>query len=337
MSEATASSLAHFAFMLLPNFTLIAFSSAIDVLRMANQVTGKCLYTWSLISPGGEAVTSSNGISISTVCASSTERPDIVIVCGGVDVQNATSSGHLAILRRFARIGTVLGSVCTGTYALARADLLAGYTCAIHWENLVSLSMEHPDTRFSHELFVIDSDRVTCTGGVAPVDMMLYLISRRLGTTLVTQIAEQFIVARVRDASAQQRIPLIARLGSANQCLLDAIALMESHIEEPLTLEDLARIMSKSERQMQRIFREYVGLTPTQYYMSLRLRRAKELLLQTNMSMIEITVACGFQSACHFSKTYRDAFGRPPTWERRKQSAPFAALASESCSCVLEH
>ncbi|RJS95589.1 AraC family transcriptional regulator, partial [Halococcus sp. IIIV-5B] len=121
-------------------------------------------------------------------------QPDIVFVCGGVDVQRATTAAHLAVLRRFARSGVVLGSLCTGTYALAKAGLLAGYACAIHWENMSALKEEFPSTRFLKELFVIDRDRVTCTGGVAPLDMMLNLITTRVGTARVTQIAEQFVV-----------------------------------------------------------------------------------------------------------------------------------------------
>ncbi len=267
---------------------------------------------------------SSNGLLMNTVSADSIGRPDIVFVCGGVDVQDETTAAHLATLRMFAKTGALLGSVCTGAYALARAGLLGGYACAIHWETLSALRDEFPSTRFLRELFVIDRDRVTCTGGVAPLEMMLNLIAPRVGTAMITQIAEQFAVSYVRDSSAQQRIPLVARLGSANRCLLDVIALMENHIEEPLMREDLARIVNKSERQLQRLFREYLGVTPTKYYTTLRLRRARELLLQTDMPIMDIAVACGFQSAGHFSTTYRIGFGRSPMSERRVQVAPLA-------------
>jgi transcriptional regulator GlxA family with amidase domain len=325
-------SLANFAFMALPNFTMIAFSNAIEVLRMANYLSGEPLYRWSVVSPDGGPVMASNGLSVDTVPVASLERrPDIVFVCGGVDVQRSTSPGHLSELRRFARSGVMLGSLCTGTYALARAGLLEGYACAIHWENMSALKEEFPKTRFLKELFVIDRDRVTCTGGVAPLDMMLHLIAPRVGTPRVTQIAEQFIVEHVRDMNAQQRMPLVARLGSANKSLFEVISLMESNIEEPLSREELAQLANMSQRQLQRLFREHLGMTPTHYYLTLRLRRARELLLQTDMSIMHITMACGFQSACHFSKSYRDAFGTAPTRERRNQVAPLArgAVATE--------
>jgi AraC family transcriptional regulator, glycine betaine-responsive activator len=324
MSPARASSLAHFAFMPLPNFTMIAFTNAIEVLRMANYLSGETLYRWSIISPGGGPVVASNGLSVDTGPMECVGRPDIVFVCGGINVQRETQPEHLAALRQFARSDTPLGSLCTGTYALAKAGLLAGYACAIHWENMSALKEEFPDTRFLKELFVVDRDRVTCTGGVAPLDMMLHLIVPRVGTARVTQIAEQFIIEHVRDTSAQQRMPLVARLGSANKSLFEVISLMENNIEEPLSREELARLANMSQRQLQRLFREHLGMTPTHYYLSLRLRRARELLLQTDMSIMHITMACGFQSACHFSKSYRDAFGTAPTQERRMQVAPMA-------------
>lgn len=324
MSPERTASLAHFAFMPLPNFTMIAFTSAIEVLRMANYLSARPLYRWSVITPDGGPVTASNGLAIDTGPAECIGQPDILFVCGGVDVQNATSPAHLSTLRRFARLGTPLGGLCTGTYALAKSGLLAGYDCAIHWENMSALKDSFPDTHFSKELFVTDRDRITCTGGIAPIDMMLNLITTRVGTALVTQIAEQFIVEHVRDTTAQQQIPLVARLGSANKSLFEAICLMENNIEEPLSRDELARLAKLSQRQLQRLFHEHVGMTPTHYYLTLRLRRARQLLLQTDMSIMSITIACGFQSACHFSKSYRDAFGIAPTLERRNQVAPLS-------------
>ena len=338
MSPDRTASLSHFVFMALPNFTMIAFSNAIEVLRMANYLSGQTLYHWTVVSPSGGPVVASNGLSVDTVPVASLEhRPDIVFACGGVDVQRATTPEHLTELRRFARAGTVLGSLCTGTYALARAGLLDGYACAIHWENMSALKEEFPGTRFLKELFVVDRDRVTCTGGVAPLDMMLHLIAPRIGTARVTQIAEQFIVEHVRDTSAQQRMPLVARLGSANKSLFEVIALMENNIEEPLSREELARLANMSQRQLQRLFREHLGMTPTHYYLTLRLRRARELLLQTDMSIMHITMACGFQSACHFSKSYRDAFGTAPTRERRKQVAPLARPGKNTAEPLALH
>src|SRR5258708_7748372 len=269
MSTDRTASLSHFAFMPVPNFTMIAFTNAIEVLRMANYLTGQTLYRWSIVSPEGGPVTASNGLSVDTGPVECVGQPDIVFVVGGIDVQRATTPAHLVALRRFARMGSVLGSLCTGTYALARAGLLAGYACAIHWENMSALKEEFPDTRFLKELFVIDRDRVTCTGALAPLDMMLNLIAPRVGTANVTQIAEQFIVEHVRDNSAQQKMPLVARLGSANKSLFEVISLMENNIEEPLSREELARLARVSQRPIHRLVPEHVGMAATHYYPTL--------------------------------------------------------------------
>jgi AraC family transcriptional regulator, glycine betaine-responsive activator len=331
MSPERTASLSHFGFVLLPEFTMIAFSNAVEVLRMANYLHGRELYRWSLLTPDGRPVAASNGLSMATSVADETDLPDIVFVCGGVNVKRTTAPEYLTLLRTFARKGVMLGSLCTGTYALAKAGLLDGYACGIHWENLSALKEEFPNTRFLKELFVIDRDRVTCSGGIAPLDMMLNLIAPRVGTRGVTSIAEQFAVEHVRDMKAQQKMPLAAWFGSASKSLVEVIALMENNIEEPLSREELARLANMSQRQLQRLFRERVGMTPTHYYLTLRLRRARELLLQTNMSIMHITMACGFQSACHFSKSYRDAFGIAPTRERRERSGvPIEGIASPS-------
>ncbi|WP_347557470.1 GlxA family transcriptional regulator [Robbsia sp. KACC 23696] len=326
MSPERIASLTHFALMPLPNFTMIAFVNAIEVLRMANYLMGRNIYRWTVITPEGGPVSASNGLAVDSMAADACGTPDMVFVIGGIDAQRETRPEHLSTLRRFSRQGSALGGLCTGTYALARAGLLEGYACAIHWENLSALKEEFTQTRFLKELFVIDRDRVTCTGGVAPLDMMLHLIAPRVGTAIITQIAEQFIIEHVRDTSAQQKMPLVARLGSANKSLFEAIALMESNIEEPLSRNALASLAGMSQRQLQRLFREHLGVTPTHYYLTLRLRRARELLMQTDMSIMTITVACGFQSACHFSKSYREAFGTAPTTDRRRQLPSLGTL-----------
>src|SRR6266853_1614780 len=167
-------------------------------------------------------------------------------------------------------------------------------------------------------LFVIDRDRFTCSGGIAPIDMMLNLIRERHGKEVATAICEQFILDRMRDAKDQQHIPLQAQVGAHNQILIKTATLMEANVEEPLPLEELASYVGVSRRQLERLFKRYLGRVPTRYYLELRLRRARELLLQTDLSVMDITVACGFQSPPHFSKCYRGLFGYPPSMERRR-------------------
>ncbi|MDN0085318.1 GlxA family transcriptional regulator [Crenobacter sp. SG2305] len=319
MNPQQLSSLSHIGFLLLPNFSMIAFSNAVEPLRMANHLSRKKLYRWTMLSSDGEAVAASNGLSLSPISRpDDTQQFDILIVCGGINIREAITEEALAIIRRFAKAGVPLGAVCTGTYALAKAGVLNGYRCAIHWENLSAIREQFPKTVFTSELFVIDRDRFTCSGGTAPLDLMCNLIRFKGGKGLASDVSEQFILERIRDQRDQQHIPLLSRVGTGHESLLDAAIAMEVNIENPCSLEQLATDLGMSLRHLERLFKRYLSTTPAQYYIDLRLRRARELLLQTNMSVMEVTVACGFLSSSHFCKSYRSLFGYPPSRERQR-------------------
>lgn len=326
MDERSSAPPTHFGFLTLRQFSMIAFTNAIEPLRMANYLAEESIYRWSVYTLDGRPAPASSGLTVApTERIDEAALPDILFVCGGVDVQHAVDEPLLLALRRLARARIVLGGLCTGAYALARAGLLDGYRCAIHWENLSALRESFPQTVFAPELFVVDRNRCTCTGGIAPLDLMLHLITPRIGKALAAGISDQFILERVRDANDPQRIPLANRLGGYHKSLTQAAALMEANVEEPLSLEELSRMSEVSQRQLQRLFRRSLGLTPAQYYLNLRLRRARELLLQTDMPIMSITVACGFRSPAHFSKSYRALFGHSPSRQRRnpgREAAP---------------
>ncbi|TRM53845.1 GlxA family transcriptional regulator [Achromobacter sp. LC458] len=309
--------LRHFGFLPLPQFTMLSFSTAIEVLRMANHLLGRQYYRWSVVAPSCGPITASNGLQVHADVLDEATLPDAVFVCGGkrnrVDNDPATRDW----LRRLAACDVTLGSLCTGAHTLMQAGLLNGYTCAMHWEDLVALRSEFPHSRLSHKLFVIDRDRITCTGGTAPLDMMLNLVGESVGPAIVALIANQFTIGHVRDHKDRQRMPTSIRMPASHPALAEVIALMEVNLKEPLSLEELAQLSGASQRQLQRLFREHLGTTPKQHYLSLRLRHARALLRQTPMSITHITTACGFQSPCHFSKTYRAVYGAAPSSERR--------------------
>jgi len=320
------SSVSRVGFLVLDEFTMIAFSSAVEVLRMANYASGQTLYSWSVFTVDGQPVSSSNGLPAAPMMTYDQVGPlDLVFVCGGTNITRFVDDRVVGLLRRIAQDKVCLGGLCTGTYALVKSGLLDGYKATIHWENISGLRESHNRVKFVDELFVIDRDRLTCTGGTAPIDLMLTLVGARCGKTLVAQICDQFILERARDSKDRQHIPLAARLGRNHKALAEVAALMEANIEEPLSLEELAHLAGLSPRHVQRMFREALGCTPVQYYLDLRLRRARELLLQTGMSITSITVACGFQSPCHFSRAYRALFGQSPSSERQQASGTVAA------------
>ncbi|MFO1352487.1 MAG: GlxA family transcriptional regulator [Gammaproteobacteria bacterium] len=305
-------------FILVPNFSMIAFSCALEALRMANYVSGSRLYAWLCLSADGGAVRASNNLAIVPDGGIDAARDlDIVLVCGGLGIDRVDCSDLLAWLRMQARRKRKLGGVCTGSYLLARAGVLDGYRCTIHWEHLASLREEFPHLIVSTELFEIDRDRYTCSGGTAPLDMMLHVISRQHSAELALAISEEFICERIRDRHDRQRIPLRLRLGASQPKLTAAVALMEANIEEPMSPDEIARHVGLSRRQLERSFQKFLQRSPTRYYLELRLQRARLLLLQTSLSIVDVALACGFISAPHFSKCYRNLFGLPPRDERR--------------------
>ncbi|MFQ5783741.1 MAG: GlxA family transcriptional regulator [Alphaproteobacteria bacterium] len=306
------------AFLLVPNFSMMAFTSAIEPLRCANRLSGERLYNWTLISKDGAPVAASNGIAIMPNAAiGDGGNYPTVFVCAGMDVHLYRDKDVFSWLRRLARQGAQIGALCTGSHILARAGLLNGHRCTIHWENIPGFVEEFPDIEITTELFENDRNRLTCSGGTAPLDMMLHMISLRHGYDLAASVSDQFIHDRIRSPNDNQRMALQSRLGVRDAKLLSVISQMEANLEEPLSRRSLAKSVSLSTRQLERLFRKHLNSTPKHYYLELRLRRSRQFLLQTSMSVLGVALACGFVSASHFSKCYREYYGRTPRDERR--------------------
>jgi transcriptional regulator GlxA family with amidase domain len=297
---------------------MIAFSSALEPLRMANRMAERTLYEWVILTLDGSPVAASNGLQVKHDCAVS-EAPhlDGVFVCAGMDVHLAYDKSLANWLRKMAQRKSIVGALCTGSYLLARAGLLDGYSCTIHWENMASLREAFPNIVVSPELYEIDRNRYTSAGGTGSLDMMLRLVGQQHGQELAAVISEQFMCERIRGPNDRQRIPLRVHLGTSQPKLVEAVSIMEANIEEPINLDELAQHVGVSRRQLERLFQKYLHCVPTRYYLELRLNRARQLLLQTDMSIVDVELACGFVSAPHFSKCYRDYFGIPPRDERR--------------------
>lgn len=318
-------------FLLLDNFTMLAFSSAVEPMRMANQLTGKELYDWYVISEDGDYVEASDGITIKPDCSmADAPQLDTLIVVGGVNITRSFTRKQVTWLQSLARKHVGLGGVCTGAYVLAEAGLLDGYQCSVHWECLATLQERHPRVNCLNHLFVIDRDRMTCSGGSVPLDMMITMIQKDYGRELGSSISEMFICDNIRGESDTQRIPLKHTIGTAQPKLVEAIILMEANIEETIELDELAVYVGLSRRQLERLFQKYLQCSPSKYYLKLRLNRARQLLRQTSMSIIEIATACGFVSSPHFSKCYRVHIGISPKAERLGTHS--AAVANVSVS-----
>ncbi len=317
-------------FFLVPEFSMIAFTTAIEPLRVANRMLNRKVYSWRLASEDGKPVTASNGVE----CAVSTSveeerrlmtgegRPSMIFVCSGLSVENHVSKQVNAWLREEYNRGVTVGGMCTGAHILASAGLLSGKRAAIHWENLPGFAEAFPKVDVHADLFEADGNIYTCAGGTASMDMILALISEDFGEQLVNSVCEQLLTDRVRASSDRQRLPLRARLGVQNARVLSIIELMEANLTEPLSLLDIADEVDLSRRQIERLFRIEMGRSPARYYLEIRLDRARHLLIQSNMPVVEVAVACGFVSASHFSKCYREVHGKSPQQERADRKRP---------------
>ena len=320
-------------FFLVPEFTMIAFATAIEPLRSANRMLGYEAYKWRLASLDGKPVQGSNNIEIKIDTSLEDERkkmagpdrPSMVIVCGGVNVETYQNKSAFAWLREEYNRGVAIGGLCTGAYILASAGLLANKRCAIHWENLPGFAEAFPKANVFADLFEIDQNIYTCAGGTAALDMMLKLIGEDFDETLVNRICEQVLTDRVRSPTDRQRLPLRARLGVQNSKVLSIIELMEANLSEPLSLIEIADDVDLSRRQIERLFRQEMGRSPARYYLEIRLDRARHLLIQSSLPVVEVAVACGFVSASHFSKCYRELYARSPQQERADRKQLMAA------------
>ena len=311
-----------FAFVLLDQFTMLCFACAVESLRIANRMAGKTIYEWRVIGEGGETAICSAGIQFQlTSDLDEIARDETIVLCGGIDVAAATTKRLLSWLRRETRRGASVGGLCTAGYTLAKAGLLDGRKATIHWENQDSFLEEFEDVTLTKSVFVVDGPVFTTAGGTASIDLMLKFIADDYGEPLASSVADQLIYTTIRTDQDTQRLSVPTRIGVRHPKLSTVIQMMEANIEEPISPSILAKDVGMSTRQLERLFRRYLNRSPKRYYMELRLQKARNLLLQTDMSVINVALACGFASPSHFSKCYRAQYDTTPYRERGAHAA----------------
>ena len=304
-------------FLLLPRFSMLSLFSALEPLRVANRFGGE-LFSWHFFSVDGQAVTSSSGIPVAA--ESSIEQVDsftTMFVCSSFEPEENLSKALLNWLRKLDRQGTVLGGIETGCYALAHAGLLAEHRVSLHWEARPAFEESFPKLLTSEQLYQCDAARLTCAGGISAMDMMLNFIQQRHGDELTGQVCEAFLHDGMRQSSQLQRMQTVERLGIRHADVAEVIELMEQNLEEPLTASELAQFSGMQLRQLERLFKKHCHDTPTRFYLRLRLERARQLLKHTQMTVVDVAVACGFRSPEYFSRRYRAVFGLAPREDRK--------------------
>ncbi len=303
-------------FLLLPEFSMMGFVSAIEPLRVANRFRANS-YRWHILSCDGGPATASNGMSLNAEGSFLDARGvGMLFVVAGFNPLDYDRPALSAWLRAVARSGATLGAIDTGAFLLAQANLLGSEPVTLHWEAQAAFAERYPAITVTKELFELGRRCISCAGGTSAIDMMLALIAQAHGRELAAQVSEQFVLGRIRSRSDHQRMEIAARYGLHNPKVVQVVKLMQEHIEDPLTADDLAQMITVTRRQLERLFSAHLRDTPAHFYTGVRLDRAQELLRQTDMAVLAVGVACGFASSSHFSRAYRDRFGRSPKDDR---------------------
>ncbi|PCC22989.1 GlxA family transcriptional regulator [Halomonas sp. JB37] len=300
-------------FLLLPQFSMMAFFAAVEPLRIANRISDRPLFDWTLISADGGPVTASNGMTLmADQSTGQVHHLPSLAVCSGFTPEAHLTRPLMAWLHQLDQAGCCLGGIDTGAFLLASTGLLTHERVALHWESLPAFRERFPGIETTDELYELGERRFSCAGGAAAMDMALEMIARRHGVKLAIDVSEQLIHDRIRTRSDQQRTALVKRLSTHNRHVVEAVALMEQNIEEPLSLEEVASRVEVSVRQLQRLFEQELSMTPRQWYLQLRVKRAKRLLVETDLAVLAVGLACGFSSSSSFARTFRAHYGYSP-------------------------
>ncbi len=307
-----------FYFLLLPKATMLAVAAAIEPLRIANQVTNTKLYRWFILTEDGKPIRCSNGMMVTPDMPLQPMPADAIgFVCAGVEPQTTAGDATLNWLRRESRFGRSVGGICTGAFALAQAGLIRDQAFTLHWENQPGFQESYPDLHPTANSFEISGPLMTCGGGNAATDLMLNLIEARHGKQLAIIIADMCLHVRSGGQAAPQKSNYAVAIGSRNQRLLNALQLMQSAIEEPLSIGALCDQLDISRRQLERLFSRYLNQSPMHVYFDMRLAHAFALMNETSMSVTEIALASGFNSSTHFSRQFKRKFGASPHFFRK--------------------
>lgn len=309
-----------------PNFNLAATVGFLDPFRASNYLDGSILFQWHLASASGGEVIASNGISVRTKALREVRHQpqDIVIVSSSWAPETYNSAPLHGALLRWARAGVTLGGLDTGAFILAEAGLLKGKRATTHYEHIDSLRELYVDTETSEDLFVYDGNRITCCGGAAAMDFALHIIRSMHGDSLANAAARYLFHQSLRPQGTSQNPGSVEPLGStAPNVLKQAIKLMEDNLEDALSVPQICKRIRLSQRQLDRLFAQFVRKSPVLYYRDIRLDRARGLVTQTDMRLSEIAVASGFSSQAHFSRAYRERFGLAPRTDRVEGRVPF--------------
>lgn len=330
-AENTAEYTCQIGMLLLPGFNCLATQAFLDPFRAANYLRGSRIYDWQFLSLDGGSVVASNGVRIGDTIAIDLQSPayEFLMVNASWSPEQFRQKSLQAWLRTASRQGATLGGIDNGAIVLAFAGLLDKHRAVVHYEHLAAFNEMFPTIETAESLYSIDKRRISCCGGVAAVDLALEIVRIQKGIELANAAARYIFHERLRDGGEAQIPRRLQPVGyQVPDKLRDAILLMERNIEEPLTQPELASYLSLSVRQVQRMFKQYIGLTPVRYYLNVRLDRARGLVTQTEMPIMDIAALCGFLRAEQLSRAYVIRFDITPIKDRIEGRIPFQFRSS---------
>jgi len=314
------------AFVLLPRFNMMSMAALLEPMRIANYLAPRTLYRWEYLSAEAGDVVASNGMRQATAKLAEAGDPSTVLICGSWGAEHYHSTALLTWLRRLHRKGVRLVAVELGIYVLARAGLLGDGMATTHWSWMPGFAEQFPRVDMREQLYTVVGSIMTCAGGTATLDLSLHLIAERHGQQLAFEVAEQILHHPVRGAAVAQRHTLGAATDRIPADLRAAVTMIEQHIDEPLTVPQIAVRIGISQRQLERLFQRYIGCSAVQFSQLLRLQHARVLLTSTRLSIREVSAATGFNSMSYFSQTFARCFGKKPSEYRQawpdQDSAP---------------
>jgi len=319
--------LREYLFVLVPGFSLLALSGAIDVLRAANLESGRKVYEWQLIGADAAAIESSSGLSMPCEALPVFTEQELisskkaVVVCGGDTSRSDESSALVSWLKNLSNTNVLVGSISDGAFVVANSGLFDGHRSTIHWKCLNDYRAQFPHLDSLASILEMDEERFSCAGGTASLDLFLHFVLLDLGTEVVANIANNYFHDTLRDSSISQNVADAYRFAGKSRVLAEALRIMAQHLERPLTIDNIARQSGTTHRSLDRLFVRHLSLTPGKYYRQLRLNRAANLLLQTGLPISEIAVASGFGTASHLGMHFKDVYKLTPAKFRNSGGA----------------
>ena len=309
-------------FLIFPGFPMACLTSMIEPLRAANEIAGVEAFAWKLVSETSERIEASAKVWFEpSIALEQCDDLDQLYLLSGPSSRFENPRPSNGKLRKLARHGVTLGAISGGIFPLARAGLLDGHTTSVHWCYETAFAAEFPKLTATEDVIVLDHARLTASGAAAAFDLSLHLIEQALGADVATEVACWFQHPLVRGQGVSQRKPTFAAESTHDMLppiVRKAVEIFADHIEDPINVADVADAVGVSVRQLERLFQKTTGNTPLGYYKSMRMHKARQLLLYSKDSMIQIAIAVGYSSSASMIKNYIDVFGIHPQEDRKK-------------------